>query len=230
MHWLSLLQMERPMNTFVRVAIIDDHPLFREGLVQYLTSAGGIEIVGEGAIAADALRIAQQFTPDVMLLDICLPGNGIDATSAIAYTCPNVRIVMLTASENEQNVVLALQAGARGYILKGSDGSEVVQVVRAIAQGHSHVAPHLAARLLTIMPNPTESVFIDNPHDLTCREAEIFELVARGMSNKGIAKAFNCAERTVKHHMTNIMQKLHVRNRVEVALKFQPKTFRAPVR
>jgi len=216
------------MNTLVRVAIIDDHPLFREGLVQHLTSAGGIEIVGEGAIAADALRIAQQFTPDVMLLDICLPGNGIHATSVIAGVCPNVRIVMLTASENEQNVVLALQAGARGYILKGSDGSEVVEVVRAIAQGHSHVAPNLAARLLTIRSNPTEAVFNDDP--LTCREAEIFELVARGMSNKGIAKAFNCAERTVKQHMTNIMQKLHVRNRVEAALKFRPKTFRAPVR
>ena len=218
------------MNNSVRVAIIDDHPLFREGLVQHLTSAGGIEIVGEGAIAADAVRIAQQFAPDVMLLDISLPGNGIDATSAIASACPNVRIVMLTASENEQNVVLALQAGARGYLLKGSEGSEVVEVVRAIAQGHSHVAPTLAARLLTIRPNPIEAVVNDNPHDLTCREAEIFELVARGMSNRGIAEAFNCAERTVKHHMTKIMQKLHVRNRVEVALKFQPKTFRAPVR
>ena len=218
------------MNKLVRVAVIDDHPLFREGLVQYLMSAGGIEIVGEGAIAADALRIAQQFAPDIILLDICLPGGGIDAANAVASMYPNVLTVMLTVSEDECNVASALQAGARGYILKSSGGSEVVEVVRTIAQGNSYVAPNLAARLLMTRPSPTKTVVTDNLRDLTCREAEVFQLVAQGMSNKEVARTFNCAERTIKHHMTNIMQKLQVRNRVEAVLKFRSKKLEIPVR
>ena len=208
------------MTELIRVAIIDDHPMFREGVVTVLMGVEGIEVVREGTTAADALRIAQEVLPDVMLLDIGVPGGGLEAAASIARACPDVRTVMLTASENEQHVMSALQAGARGYILKGSSGHEVVEVVRAIAKGESYMAPNLAARLLINRSKQVETVK-DSPRNLNSREEEIFAFVARGRSNKEIARALNCTERTVKHHMTKIMQKLNVRNRVEAVLKFR---------
>jgi DNA-binding NarL/FixJ family response regulator len=201
----------------IRVAVIDDHPLFREGLLTTLMGVEGIEVAGEGATAADAIRIAREHSPDVMLLDIRIPGGGIEAASELARAHPPMRIIMLTACEDEKCVALALEAGARGYLLKGSGGEEIVLAVRAIATGDSYVAPNLAARLLR---NKTDRID-DNLHGLTSREAEILALLARGMSNKEIARVSNCAERTVKHLMTGIMQKLKVRNRVEAVLKFR---------
>ena len=208
------------MTELIRVAIIDDHPLFREGVVTVLMGEEGIEVVREGATAADALRIAQEVLPDVMLLDIGVPGGGVEAAASIARACPDVRTVMLTASENEQHVMSALQAGARGYILKGSSGQEVVEAVRAIAKGDSYMAPNLAARLLINRGKQVETAK-DSTRSLNSREEEVFAFVVRGRSNKEIARALNCAERTVKHHMTKIMQKLNVRNRVEAVLKFR---------
>ena len=216
------------MSKLFRVAIIDDHPLFREGVASMLTSVDGIEVVGQGSTAADALKIAQESFPDVMLLDVRLPGGGVEAAASIARACPNVRIIMLTASEDEQDVASALQAGARGYILKGSSGHEVVETVRAIAGGDSYVAPNLAPRLLIKRGKRAATDTVHNPRDLTSREVEIFALVARGMSNKEVARSFKCTERTVKHHMTSIMQKLNVRNRVEAVLKFRPRSFEGP--
>jgi len=208
------------MSDAIRVAIIDDHPLFREGVVDALGGVEGIEVAGEGATAADALRIAQEVLPDVMLLDVGVPGGGVEAAASIARACPDVRTVMLTASENEQHVMSALQAGARGYILKGSSGQEVVEAVRAIAKGDSYMAPNLAARLLINRGKQVETVK-DSTRSLNSREEEVFAFVVRGRSNKEIARALNCTERTVKHHMTKIMQKLNVRNRVEAVLKFR---------
>ena len=204
----------------IRIAVIDDHPVFREGVVGMLSYVDGVEVVGEGATAADALKVAQDLLPDVILLDVNMPGGGLQAAADIARVCPNVRTIMLTASENEQDVTSALQAGARGYILKGSSGDEVVATVRAIARGDSYVAPNLAARLLIKQGKRIGTIVERNAHDLTSREEEIFALVSRGMSNKEVARCRKCTERSVKHHMTNIMRKLHVRNRVEAALKF----------
>ena len=204
----------------IRIAVVDDHPLFREGTVIVLTNANGIEVVGEGATATDAVAIAREHLPDVMLLDLHLPGGGIEAAADIARTCPNVRTIILTASEDEQHVTSALQAGARGYMLKGSTGHEVVEAVRAVVRGESYVAPGLAARLLVDRGNRIEVTADDDRRDLSSREEEIFALVAQGRSNKEVARSLKCTERTVKHHMTNIMQKLNVRNRVEAVLKF----------
>jgi DNA-binding NarL/FixJ family response regulator len=112
------------MANQIRIAVIDDHPLYREGIVQTLTEAEGLEVVAEGAMAAHALKVAQECLPDVILLDLRIPGGGVEAAANIADACPHVRIIMLTASENAQDVTSALQAGARGYILKGSSGPE----------------------------------------------------------------------------------------------------------
>jgi DNA-binding NarL/FixJ family response regulator len=206
----------------IRIAVIDDHPMFREGTVRALTEADGIEVVGQGATATDAVAVARESNPDVMLLDLNLPGGGVNAAASIARACPKVRIVALTASEDEQDVTSALQAGVQGYILKGSSGHEVVETVRTIFRGDCYVAPHLAARLLINMGNKRIEVRVDdNRRELSSREGEIFALVSRGMSNKEVARRLKCTDRTVKHHMTNIMQKLNVRNRVQAALKFQ---------
>jgi two-component system, NarL family, nitrate/nitrite response regulator NarL len=132
----------------IRIAVFDDHPMFREGVVQMLKRVEGFEIVGEGATGTDALEIAQEGAPDVILLDLCMPGGGIEAAACIAHDCPDVGIIMLTVSECEHDVASALQAGARGYVLKGSSESEVVDAVHAIARGNFYFTPNLAARLL----------------------------------------------------------------------------------
>ncbi len=210
------------MADVIHVAVVDDHPLFRKGVVHVLKSVDGIEVVAEGATAADAVTIARERAPNVILLDIRMDGGGIEAAQNVARVSPNTLIIMLTVSEDEDHVASALRAGARGYVLKGINRSELIRVVQAIASGDAYVAPNLAARLLTREKNRID-VDKDCYDDLTARESEVAAFLTRGMSNKEIAKASNCAEKTVKHHMTNIMQKLNVRNRVEAARKFQYK-------
>jgi len=205
----------------IRIAVIDDHPMFREGAVQIFACMDDIEVVAEGATAADALKVAEELRPDVMLLDISLPGDGLEAAASIARTAPGVRTVILTASESELDVASALQVGARGYILKGSSGAEVVETVRAIFNGQSYVAPSLAARPLIQMGERADAAADKPGHDLTHREEEILSLVSRGMTNKEITNRLGLTERTVKHHMTSIMRKSKVRNRVEAMLMFR---------
>jgi two-component system, NarL family, nitrate/nitrite response regulator NarL len=207
------------MPDAIRIAVIDDHPLFREGAVQIFASMDDIEVVAEGATAADALKVAEELRPDVMLLDIGLPGGGLEAAAIIARMFPSVRAVMLTASESERDVAAALKLGARGYILKGSSGAEVVETVRAIFSGASYVAPSLAARLPVGISTHSEPAA--SRSDLTSREEAILSLVSRGMTNKEVANRLQLTERTVKHHMTSIMRKSKVRNRVEAVLMFR---------
>ena len=132
----------------IRIAVFDDHQMFREGVLEILRRVDGFEIVGEGATAAEAVEIAKMHAPDVVLLDLCMPGDGIEAAACISRDCPNVRTMMLTASESEQDIVSALQAGARGYVLKGAGESEIVDAVRAIVQGNFYFTPNLAEQLL----------------------------------------------------------------------------------
>src|SRR5215471_4111040 len=162
------------MPSRIRMAVIDDHQLFRESMVDTLERAGNFEIVGQGATATDAVRIAQQLVPDVMLLDVRLPGGGVQAAANIVSACPTVRTIMLTASDSEQDVISALQAGVRGYILKNSSGSEVVETVRDVARGNSYVAPNLAARLLINRGKWIEPVAVDEFCHLTPHEQRIF--------------------------------------------------------
>ncbi|HSV25477.1 MAG TPA: response regulator transcription factor [Xanthobacteraceae bacterium] len=207
------------MSSPIRIAVVDDHPLYREGICQTLTGAEGLEVVAEGSTAAGALKAAQECLPDIILLDLGIPGGGINAAANIAGVCPSVRIIMLTASESEQDVASALQAGARGYILKGSSGPEVIETVRVVYRGEHYVAASLGARLLIKISKRTEAVANDTPRDLTSREGEIIALVSQGMSNKEVARKLKCTERTVKYHMTSIMQKCGVQNRVQAVLK-----------
>jgi DNA-binding NarL/FixJ family response regulator len=207
------------MNEPLQIAIIDDHPLFREGVAHTLGAQPDFEIVGEGESADDAVRIAGEKLPDVMLLDVSMPGGGISAVRQIASAFPVVKIVMLTVSEQEEDVTAALRAGARAYVLKGVAARELVRILRSVASGEVYVTPTLAANVLVELTGGAGARHASSPLDeLTERERQIVELVAGGDSNKEIAAQLHLSEKTVKHHMTNILQKLQVRNRVEAAL------------
>lgn len=207
------------MNETIQIVLVDDHPLFRDGVAHTLQAGPGFEIVGQGTTAADAVRLSISLLPDLLLLDINIPGGGLSVVHQIAAACPVTKIVMLTASEAEDDVLMALKAGARGYIIKGVAARELVSILRAVHAGESYVTPTLAASLLSDWTGSPGSAPESDPlAELTERERQILEGVATGLSNKEIGLQLSLSEKTIKHYMTNVLQKLHVRNRVEAAL------------
>jgi two-component system, NarL family, nitrate/nitrite response regulator NarL len=203
----------------IRIAIVDDHPLFREGVTRSLSEIGGFEIVGEGATAQDAERIASTVQPDILLLDISMPGGGLSAVASILAEHPAQRIVMLTVSETNADVTTALNAGVQGYILKGIGSRALADILRNVAAGESYLTPTLSARLLSDLQSPQSANGVaDRLRQLTERQTEILRLVAEGLSNKEVALRLGLQEKTVKHHMTGVLSKLNVRNRTEAAL------------
>jgi two-component system nitrate/nitrite response regulator NarL len=203
----------------IRLAIVDDHPIMRAGLVYTFEREEGFQVVGQGGSAAEAVEIAEQLLPDVILLDINMPGDGIQAARTISRSCPAVRIIMLTAHDSEHHVVEALRGGASGYVVKGVSSDDLVKTARSVHDGEAHVSPGLAAKLLgmrgtEMQPERRPQRFVD----LTDREEVILRYVSQGHSNKEIGERIGLTEKTVKHYMTNILQKLHARNRVEAAL------------
>ena len=208
----------------LRVVIIDDHTLFRDGLSTILGNEMDIEVVGQGGSAEEAVRIARDLLPEIILLDIDIPGGGLEAARVIANDCPVTKIVILTASEDDDHLISALKTGATAYILKGVAARELVRILHAVAAGESYVPPALAASLLLEMHESSahKQKLPENPlNELTGREREILEGLAAGLSNKEIGQKLFLSEKTVKHYMTNILQKLQVRNRVEAALLAQ---------
>ena len=212
------------MAELITVAIVDDHPLLREGVAHTLTQSGRFTVTAMGGTAADALRIARDTLPEILLLDINMPGGGIASARQIAVQSPVVKMVMLTISENQEHVCDAMEAGVRGYILKGVSASELVGTLLSIHLGQSYVTPQLAARLLSRPMRPSQTV--SKLDELTHRETVILGNVAKGLTNKEIARALNLSEKTIKHYMTNVMQKLQVRNRMEAALTLRGESAR----
>jgi DNA-binding NarL/FixJ family response regulator len=204
----------------LRIVLIDDHPLFREGVAYILGNEPDLAVVGQGATAAEAASLAREHRPDLVLLDLDMPGGGLNAITAIASASPATRIAILTAATAEEPMLTALRAGARGYILKGVAARELIGIVRTIAIGEGYVSPVLAAAFLSEITRGGVGPHADvnSTDELTEREHQVLELVATGASNKEIAHKLNLTEKTVKYYMTNILQKLNVRNRVEAAL------------
>ncbi len=207
----------------IRIAVVDDHPLMRQGIVQALSGEQDLEIVAQGQSADEALHIAEQFLPDVMLIDINMPGGGLEALRQIAETCPAVATIVITVREDEETVSRALRIGARGYVLKGISGADLAHTIRSIHQGEVYITPALAARLLAgdAAHSPSHTAAQSESTRLAAlseREVQILRLIAQGMINKQIGAELELSEKTVKHYVTNILQKLQVRNRVEAAL------------
>jgi len=203
----------------IRLAIVDDHSIFREGMLSVLKTEPDIEIVGQGENAEDAVRLARELLPDIIFLDISMPGGGLNAAQTIVENYPVVKIIILTGSEGEAHVMTALKTGARAYVLKGLAARELVNILHTVQSGEVYVTPTLAASLLSEITTgsrnePSQSTF----DKLTEREHEILALIAAGTSNKEIGLQLHLTEKTVKHYVTNILQKLQVHNRVQAAV------------
>lgn len=202
----------------IRIAIVDDHPIFREGVAGCLGDIGGFDLVGEGNCGGDAVLLAERARPDVMLLDISMPGGGLDAVAAIMERWPTQKIVMLTVSESSADVAAALKCGARGYVLKGIGARALAEVLKLVHAGEMYLSPVLSARMVTSMLHRQEDDSRPRLDALSERERKVLRLVAIGLSNKRIGRELQLHEKTVKHHMTRIFSKLKVKNRTEAAM------------
>ncbi len=205
------------MSESIRILVADDHPLFREGVVHSLASEPDLAVVGQAASGEEALSLARDLLPDVVLLDIGMQGwGGIVTAEKITTACPATRIMMLTVMEDEDKLLASFKAGARAYVLKGVSAHDLARVVRSVAQGEVYVTPSLAAGILVTLSRGQAPQ--DPLEELTERESEILNLVVRGLTNREIGDHLHLSEKTIKHYITNILEKLHVRSRVEAAM------------
>lgn len=204
------------MSDAIEILVVDDHPLFRQGVVHSLRDEPGLVVVGEAASGEEALRLAQELLPDLVLLDVSMPGcGGLVAAQHIATACPSTAIVVLTAAEDPDTLLAAFRAGARAYVLKGVPVQELARVLRAVAAGEAYVSPSLASEMLIAL---TRDRAPDPLQELTAREREVLAMIGNALTNREIALRLSLAEKTIKHHVTNILQKLQLRSRVEAAL------------
>jgi DNA-binding NarL/FixJ family response regulator len=204
------------------VLVVDDHALFRRGLILVLESEEGVEVVAEAEDGDEAIAKAEEFAPDVVLMDVRMPKtSGIDATRQIADVIPTAKILMLTVSDEEEDLFEAIKAGASGYLLKEISIEEVADAIRAVVEGQSLISPSMASKLLTefnsLAKRAEEKQNIPTPR-LTDRELEVLKLVAQGMSNREIAGQLFISENTVKNHVRNILEKLHLHSRMEAVV------------
>ncbi len=198
----------------IKVLVADDHLVVREGLVVMLQGAGEFEVVGEACDGQEAIRLAKELRPDVVLIDVQMPGvGGIEATRQIKKHVPEAQVVILSSFDQDEYIYRTIQAGAKGYVLKGSELEELLEVVRAAARGESLLPAHIATKLVKRVSAAQRG------HNLTKREYEVLGLLAKGLRNRGIAKKLNITERTVKNHVTQIIAKLGVKSRTEAVTK-----------
>lgn len=201
------------MNEKITLVVADDHSIFRAGVVQSLVLDSAIKVVGEASTGSEAVELAREHCPDLVLLDISMPGDGIERIGDILRLPRPPRVVMLTVSQQDDDIVRSLEAGAVGYIAKGITGSELIAAVRRIAAGESFVSPNLALRLVVGM-NAKAQI----ERQLSDEEQQTLRLVAMGMSNREVADKLGVGEKAIKYRMTRIMKKLCVKNRVEAVL------------
>ena len=205
----------------LRVMIVDDHALFRRGLEMVLGEEEDLELIGEASDGQEAVEKAQDLMPDVVLMDVRMPRrSGIEATAQIRDLLPHVKILMLTISDDEADLYEAIKAGASGYLLKEISTDEVPEAIRSVMNGQSRISPSMASKLLTefaAWSKRTGPPGTEGP-TLTDRELEVLRLVAQGMANRDIAKELFISENTVKNHVRNILEKLHLHSRMEAVV------------
>ncbi len=203
----------------LKVLVVDDHELFRRGLIGLLEERG-IEVVGEAALAADAIRLAADIGQCVVLMDLSMPGmSGIEAMQRLAAAAPLARPLALTVLADDQHVIEALLAGACGYVVKDATIDEIIQGIRAASRGESMISPRIASRLVHRLREPETVEATLTGGELTPRELEVLELLARGLDNSEIARVLYLSQHTIKNHVSSILIKLQVENRVQAAVR-----------
>lgn len=210
----------------IKVLVVDDHDLFRRGLMEVLEQEPDLEVIGEARNGREAIERVEQLSPDVVFMDLNMPGqDGIQTTAYLTQKWPAIKVLVLTVSEEAADLYNALKVGARGYVLKISNPQEIIDALRQVHQGWVVVSPAMAPRFLSELGGPPEAATVAGSGleppigetQLTLREQEILRLVARGLSNAQIADELIVSENTVKSHVKNILGKLHMKNRSQAA-------------
>jgi DNA-binding NarL/FixJ family response regulator len=204
----------------IRVLIADDHPMFRHGLRAALADAPGIDVVGEASDAPGAVSGAAELAADIVLMDLHMPGGGIDATRQIMASCPGTAVLVLTMFDNDESLFAAMRAGAHGYLVKGAERDEIIRAVEAVAANEVVFGAGVAARALAFFAATPPGGRAARPFpELTDREVEILQLIAQGRSNLDIARQLYLADKTVRNHVSNIFAKLQVTDRPQAIIR-----------
>lgn len=201
----------------IRILLVDDHALFRDGVASLLAEQEDFEVVGEAQDGEEALQKARELMPDLILMDIYMPGvDGLTATRRIKEEMPYVKIVILTVSEEDQNLFEAVKSGAQGYLLKKEGAKRFLDLLRGLSQGEAPISPPMAAKILNEFARQPRRPEAVPGVQLTPREKEVLELLTKGLTNKEIGAALSISENTVRNRLRNILEKLHLENRVQV--------------
>jgi DNA-binding NarL/FixJ family response regulator len=204
----------------LRILIADDHPLFRHGIRELLNLAPEIQVVGEATSGEDAITQAEALHPDVILMDVNMPGvNGIEATRRILHVSPHIRILVVTMFEDDATVFAAMRAGARGYILKDAEKENILRAIQAVGNGEAIFSPSIATRLMDFFTTQASTLPRELFPSLTEREREILQLIARGQSNADIARELSLSPKTVYNYVSNILSKLQVADRAQAIIR-----------
>jgi DNA-binding NarL/FixJ family response regulator len=205
----------------IRVLIVDDHPIFRDGLAGLLATLPEVEIAATAGTAEEALAALTRTSPDVVLMDINLPGtSGVEATRRVSQIAPATAVLVISMVDDDDSVFAALAAGARGYVLKGASAAEITAALRTVAAGGAVFGAGIASRLLARTPaQPSGPASLSRQHDLTARECEVLDLLAEGASNRQIARSLGLSLKTVQNHVSRILDKLQAADRTQAALR-----------
>jgi DNA-binding NarL/FixJ family response regulator len=204
----------------LRILIVDDHPLFRRGMLGLLESLPGMEVVGEATTGEEAIALASDLAPDVIVMDLQMPGGtGIVATRAILNASPHIRILMVTLYDDNESVFTAIRAGARGYVLKDAGAEEIARAIRAVGRGEAIFSPAIANRLIDFFATPHSSVPKDLFPALTDREREKLSLIAQGKTNTEMAQLLSLSVKTVQNYVSNVYSKLQVADRAQAIIR-----------